>query len=123
LAIEKNLKWLGTVRGDDLLRLYDEADLTLLLSKSENFGTVVAESLAMGTPAIVTTNSALREFTKEPGCYGIEYPPDPVKLAEMITEIVERKDGVGSLSDRIQTWDKIAERYERFYDRVIQERV
>jgi glycosyltransferase involved in cell wall biosynthesis len=66
LGIADKVNWLGTVTGESLYDLYRKADVFLLLSVGENFGTVVAEALAQGTPAIVTTTkSALTEFTKE----------------------------------------------------------
>jgi glycosyltransferase involved in cell wall biosynthesis len=44
----------GPLFGDDKLRAYRKANLYVLPSHSENFGMTVAESLAAGTPAIVT---------------------------------------------------------------------
>ncbi len=46
--------FVGELRGADKLRAYQEADLFVLPTCSENFGLTVAESLASGTPAIVT---------------------------------------------------------------------
>jgi glycosyltransferase involved in cell wall biosynthesis len=115
LEIEKNVKWLGDVRGNDLKKLYRGADISLLLSASENFGTVVAESLAAGTPTIVTTNSALAEFVKEPGCYGIAYPPDIGKLAGLIVDVHRDGKRTGPFSKKIMTWDEVAVNYEMLF--------
>lgn len=97
LGIGGNVKWLGDVDKSNVIQLYREADVSLLLSASENFGTVVAESVAAGTPAIVTTNSGLAEFVNEPGCNGIAYPPDTGNLAR----------GRGGIRTHIQEFDEL----------------
>lgn len=119
LGVEKNVKWVGDVRKNDLIQLYRDADISLLLSASENFGTVVAESLAVGTPAIVTTNSALAEFVSERGCYGIENPSDADRLADLILEIVGNGGGVGPLTTKIQTWDNVSRSVREVYSQTI----
>ena len=119
LGIGKKVKWLGDVRKNDLIPLYRDADISLLLSASENFGTVVAESLAVGTPAIVTTNSALAEFVNERGCYGIENPSDADRLADLILEIVGNGGGVGPLTNKIQTWDSVSGLIREVYSQAV----
>jgi glycosyltransferase involved in cell wall biosynthesis len=122
LGIEDKVEWLGDVPGSDLLRLYREADILLLLSISENFGTVVAESLSMGTPTIVTGNTALHEFVNEPGCFEVKYPPDIVELADLILELCEKPVRVGPFSNKIRTWGDVALEYERLYQTCIKGR-
>jgi glycogen(starch) synthase len=119
LGIGKNVKWVGDVRKNDLIQLYRDADISLLLSASENFGTVVAESLAVGTPAIVTTNSALAEFVNEPGCYGIAYPPDTDNLARLIVDVYRSGRKTGPFSRKIGTWDVVSKEYESIYRSVM----
>ncbi len=45
----------GPVYGDAKLRAFQQADLFVLPTRGENFGMVVAEALAAGTPVITTT--------------------------------------------------------------------
>lgn len=47
-------QFIGPVFGDEKWKLYQEADLFVLPTHSENFGIVVAEALASGTPVITT---------------------------------------------------------------------
>lgn len=47
-------KFKGGVYGDEKWRLYQESDFLVLPSFTENFGIVVAESLASGTPVVTT---------------------------------------------------------------------
>jgi len=119
IGVEPHVEWLGIMRGDDLRRLYEEADFLLLLSKTENYGTVVAESLALGTPAIVTTNSALIEYLNEPGCFGIEYPPKPGELAHLIIDLASREIEVGPFTEKIRLWEDVARDYNALYEELI----
>lgn len=50
----KRVKFVGELRGMEKLQTYQDAELFVLPSYSENFGVTVAEALAMGTPAIVS---------------------------------------------------------------------
>lgn len=57
LALELNLKrfeFVGELNGPRKLLAYQDADLFILPTYSENFGITVAEALAAGTPVIVT---------------------------------------------------------------------
>ena len=108
--------------GKELYEKFRDADIFLLLSRSENYGIVVAEALALGTPCIVANTTALSEFTKEPGCSGIDYPPDPKELAELIIKIHESDVKVGPFSNKIRTWDEVAKDYEKVYVEMLNKR-
>jgi glycosyltransferase involved in cell wall biosynthesis len=99
----------------DLACEMKNADVFLLLSNSETYGLVVAEALALGTPCIVTNATALREFTREPGCFGVDYPPDPEVVASCILNIYSSNVQVGPFSNKIRTWDMVSRAYERVY--------
>jgi glycosyltransferase involved in cell wall biosynthesis len=103
----------------DLMREIKNADVFVLLSNSEAYGIAVAEALALGTPCVVTNATALSEFTREPGCFGVDYPPDPETVAQLIIDVYERRVQVGPFSDKIQTWDAVGRAYERLYCRCV----
>ena len=67
--IEKNglsdiFEFIGPVYGNDKWALYKNADLFVLPTFSENFGIVIAESLASGTPVITTDGTPWRELNE-----------------------------------------------------------
>lgn len=57
LNVSERVTWLGGVYGDEKWRLLREADLFVLPTYSENFGLVIAEALASGTPVLTTTGT------------------------------------------------------------------
>ncbi len=54
LGLQHKIQFLGHVEGDEKQRLYANAYFTVLPSHTENFGNVVIESLAQGTPVIAS---------------------------------------------------------------------
>lgn len=51
------INFIGGVYGNDKWTLYQESDFFVLPTYSENFGYVIAEALASGTPVITTKNA------------------------------------------------------------------
>lgn len=68
LGIEKMVDFCGGVYGEKKWELYRNADVFVLPTYSENFGIVVAEALASGTPVITTKGTPWEELnTKQCG--------------------------------------------------------
>lgn len=115
-------KFIPLGNSEELLKYYVESDFTLLLSSSENFGVVVIESLAVGTPVIVSKRESLNEFLQEPGCFGVDYPPNPKKVANLIWELYTNNTvTTGPFSKKIRTWAEVTEDYESVYSNVLGE--
>lgn len=96
----------------ELIRLYADADVFLLLSKFETFGLAVAEALAARTCCIVASTSALREWVDNVNCFGIEYPIDVEELAAIIEQIRGRQASNAKLRD----WDEVAQHLQEAYE-------
>jgi glycosyltransferase involved in cell wall biosynthesis len=82
-ALAKELKLLrinfvGALFGNDKLQAYRKADLYVLPSHSENFGMTVAESLAAGTPAIVTKGAPWKGLQSEGAGWWIDVGVPPL---------------------------------------------
>jgi glycosyltransferase involved in cell wall biosynthesis len=121
LDLEDQVEFLGEVGEDALAQEYARASCLLLLSSAEAYGLVVAEALASGTPCIVARSAALTEFTSEPGCLGVDWPPKPEDVADMIAQV---QDGgkdlkVGPFSQKISGWPDVASRYLELYERLL----
>lgn len=62
LGVENLIHFIGGVYGDKKWELFKKADLFVLPTHSENFGIVVAEALACGTPVITTQGTPWQEL-------------------------------------------------------------
>lgn len=93
---------------DELVRLYNQSDVVLSLSKAETFGLTIVEAMACGVPAVVYDNTALPELvTKETGY--IVRTGDVAAVYEKICEI--RKKGKAFFSNECR------ERAEKVFDK------
>jgi glycosyltransferase involved in cell wall biosynthesis len=54
LNLDNKVTWTGLISTDQMAAYYSAADLLVHLSVDENFGMVVAEAMACGTPVLVT---------------------------------------------------------------------
>jgi glycosyltransferase involved in cell wall biosynthesis len=115
LDVEKETAWIDPVSDEDLEKRIRDCDVFLLLSSDESYGIVVAEALALGAPCIISRRTALMEFLNEPGCIGVDYPPEPKEVAAIVRRIVADNVKVGPLTDKIRTWDSVTEDYARLY--------
>jgi glycosyltransferase involved in cell wall biosynthesis len=65
LRISLKINWLGWVDTDNRFNILQEADLLILPSHNENFANVVIESLAVGTPVLVSRYVGLWDYVTE----------------------------------------------------------
>ena len=96
----------------ELLKMYSQARVFVLLSQDEAFSIVVAEALASKTPCVVANTSALREWVDNKNCFGIDYPISINRLAELINKV-----GNVKVSDvKLWDWDDVVKELEKIYD-------
>ena len=76
----------GFVPDEELVRLYQGAVATMLVSHGEGFGLPVAESMACGTPVIASDAPSLRENAGGAGTY--VDPNDPDQIAKAMSELL-----------------------------------
>ncbi|MHC4640657.1 MAG: glycosyltransferase [Planctomycetota bacterium] len=85
--LEKYVFFLGMVQGYEKLALYRRADIFVLPSYSENYGIVVAEALASGTPVVTTTGTPWKELVDIDA--GRWVAPERGQLAKALCELLE----------------------------------
>jgi glycosyltransferase involved in cell wall biosynthesis len=116
-----NVEFREPVHGNEKSAAYAEADLFVLPTLHENFGMVVAESLAQGTPVICTVGAPWQGLA-EHGCgWWIEHGPEPmaVALAQAMSMSDEQRQAMGqrgrSWMTRDFAWKAIAEKMTQLY--------
>jgi glycosyltransferase involved in cell wall biosynthesis len=123
LDLKGQVEFLGELGEELLAEEYARASCLVLLSSAEAYGLVVAEALASGMPCIVARSAALTEFTSEPGCIGVSWPPKPEEVADAIAHVLDEgpRLKVGPFSQKISYWPDVATRYLRLYERVLED--
>jgi glycosyltransferase involved in cell wall biosynthesis len=80
---------LGFVSEDDLVRAYQASDITVLPTQSlEGFGTIISESLACGTPVIVTPIGGMPEVVAPLGAELVMRSSSPEDIARTMAGVV-----------------------------------
>lgn len=124
-GVAARLTFLGAVSDEHKWALYENAEMFILPSYSENFGNVVAEAMAMACPVVITPDVGLAKLVREVGC-GIITPGEPRVLAQAITELKKnelQRKRLGALGRRAAierlSWAGVAAQMETEYHRIL----
>lgn len=118
-----SVRFLGRVPESTVTRCYQAADLSVVPTVAlEGFGLVVLESLACGTPAVVTNSGGLPESVRPLDSSLVVPAGDPEALAK---RLVGALDGTQPAPDRDRcrahaesySWPAVAERHRAIYAR------
>ncbi|WP_370583372.1 XrtY-associated glycosyltransferase XYAG1 [Pedobacter sp. ASV28] len=83
LNVQDQVNWLGHVENQYKFDLIAKHDLLVLTSYNENFANVVIESLAMGTPVLLSDEVGLADYVIENNL-GWVTPPTSVEIIKAI---------------------------------------
>jgi glycosyltransferase involved in cell wall biosynthesis len=122
--LRSRVEFVGLASDEHKWALYRDAQLFVLPSYSENFGNVVAESMAMGCPVVVTPEVGLSSLVQESGC-GVVTPGEPDQLADAIRRLHAEPGkrlqmgaaGVTTARDKL-SWNAVAAAFEDMYQEV-----
>ena len=99
----QRIEFAGGLYGTEKTRAYREADLYILPSYSENFGITVAESLAVGTPAIVSKGAPWGGLVTQQAGWWIDIGVDPL-VACLEVALGRSPDDLEKMSLRGRHW-------------------
>lgn len=127
LANELNLgaktHFLGMVRGAQKTSLYQAADLFVLPTHQENFGLVLVEALAGGTPVITTSGVDIWPELEQAGSAIVA--ADPQSVAAAILQRLEQRERLPEIGAQgqafVRDWlaeEKVIAGYESMYAEV-----
>ena len=126
LNLEDIVSFLGLVKGVEKISLYQSADLFVLPTQHENFGLVLIEALAAGTPVLTTRGTDIWQDIAAAGGTIAEYTPAAISAA--LDKLLEDRSSLAAQGQRGRDWvmrnlntEKLAGDYERLYAEVIQE--
>ena len=121
--LEEAIEVRGPVYGEEKDKLYAAADLFILPSLSENFGSVILESLIQGVPTIATTGTPWEDLPRV-GC-GWWVMPNPNSLAEALTSAMclpsKMRRQMGEVGRKWAketfSWPRVGKQVEEMYKR------
>ena len=124
MGLNKRIIKTGFVEDDDLVAIYNLANLTLLSSYYEGFGLPVLESMTCGTPVVASNIASIPEISKD-NIFFCE-PTDPQDIAKKIKEVFGLSPHkLSSLSQKLQnesekySWHRVAAETVNVYRSVI----
>lgn len=101
LGLSSSVRFLGMIDNRELPRYYAAADLFVLPSRLESWGTVMLEALACGTPVVATETAGAREAHD---CFADDLTLTPLEadkpLAEAIVRALETPRRTGAATAR-----------------------
>jgi len=93
----------GPLHGDEKNAAYRNADLFVLATENENFGLVVAEALASGTPVIVTQGAPWSGIVENQCGWWIDHGLDPLTKA-LRSALGTSREVLGEMGSRGRDW-------------------
>jgi glycosyltransferase involved in cell wall biosynthesis len=116
-----NILFRGSVRQRDLIPIYQQASVAVLLSVADGFGMVVPQAMACGLPVIVSSKTGAADLVK-PGHNGYVIPSGDIEMLKThlltLYEQPERRRSMGVLARQTIaegfTWTHYGERLVRY---------
>jgi glycosyltransferase involved in cell wall biosynthesis len=127
LDVSRLVNWPGQVSGVEKSRILREATALVLSSQSENFGMVVAEALAQGTPCVVTKTAPWEGLEREKCGYWVEDSEEALAdgMRRMMALSPEERRAMGERGRawmaRDFSWESAAKRMLALYEELIEE--
>jgi glycosyltransferase involved in cell wall biosynthesis len=119
LNVSSRVHFSGPLSGDPKWSAYRDADIFVLPSQNENFGNTAAESVAAGTPVIVTDQCGIAPLLD--GVAGIAVPHAASSIAQTISALLDNptlyaqlKNGCASAVQRLD-WGLPTREMESLY--------
>jgi glycosyltransferase involved in cell wall biosynthesis len=124
-GLEGMFSFLGQISESEKWNIYQQADLFILPSHSENFGLVIAEALAAGVPVITTQETPWKEL-KDFNCgWWIGVGVEPLVEALRVATALSRSDlhemglrGRKLVAEKY-TWSNAAAEMKEVYEWII----
>lgn len=122
--LNQNIVFLDEVNENEMVCLYNGANIFILPSFYEGFGLPILEAFACGTPVITSNCSSLKEIGKD--CALLVNPYSVKKINSAITSLIEnesiKKDLIFKGKNKVNnfSWEKSAQKLLKIYEEIYQ---
>ena len=126
LGLESDIIFTGPLYGNEKISALVDADIFVLPSTNENFGNVIAESVAAGTPVVITDKCGIAPYIKDR--VGLVVSPAQDELQQAIltllsdTALYKRLELACRDVAKEFSWDQPAASMEKLYKKVVASR-
>ena len=124
LSLRNEVTLIGKVNPGDIAEYYQASDLFVFSSLSETQGMVLLEAMAGSCPVVCVKSSGTDDVV-ENGFNGYKTPEDTEEWSKKIIYLLENRDVLEMMSSNAFSYskdfslDKMAERVEMFYKKLI----
>ena len=122
LRLSGRVKFSGPLFDENKWAAYRDADVFVLPSQNENFGNTAAESIAAGTPVVVTENCGIATLVKDNA--GLVVTHDPDSLSSALHQVLRDETlrtrlaaGCQEVTSRLG-WEEPVSDMEKLYSRL-----
>lgn len=121
LGLSDQVQFVGSLFGEAKQQAYENADLFVLPSYSENFGIVVAEALSFGVPVLTTKGCPWQELETEKCGWWVEPTLEDIQeglgkaLSTPASQLKIMGESGRQLIEKKYQWEGIAARMQTFY--------
>lgn len=122
-ASDKNIRFLTNIPEEDLIAIYNMAEVFVFPSFYEGFGIPVLEGMACGVPVVTSNVSSMPEVGGEAAIYFDPFNEEDmaVKIDKVLQDETLRKTMIAKGLERVKeySWEKCAAETLRVYREVI----
>lgn len=120
LGLDGATHFLGMVRGQTKLSVYQWADVFVLPTYQENFGLVLPEAMASGTPVVTTRGTDIWRELQQAGARIADHSPTSIAVAigELLADDALRSELGRRGQNFVKQWlnvETVTAGYERMY--------
>ncbi len=126
LNLKSSVKFLGMVSGPEKVSLYQLANLLVLPTRQENFGLVLIEAMASGTPVLTTRGTDIWQELQAAGACICDNTA--AALSESMEQLLSDRPALAELGRKGRAWalqqfdpEKLLVDYELLYARLRRE--
>jgi len=119
LGLDRKVFFTGPLYGEDKLSALVDSDLFVLPSNNENFGNVIGEAIAAGTPVVITDQCGIAPFVRDRA--GLVVPVEQSAISDAIATLLTDAEMYKTFTDGCKdvvkglSWEQPVEQMETLY--------